>query len=92
MKIVWKFSLEPVKFQKIKMPKNSTILTIHGQRQSLCLWVLVENSKEVEDRFFAIVETGQPVPSNILRYIGSFQIEEENLVGHVFETKGEQIR
>ena len=89
MKIVWKFPLKPVKIQKITMPKNSIILTIQGQRQGLCLWMLVEDRKENEDRFFAIVETGKPVPDNMLRYIGTFQVEQEQFVGHVFEVKGE---
>jgi len=94
MKTVWKFSLRVASLQKISMPKNSTILTIQMQvvqmrGQHLCLWALIDSDKEVEDRFIAIVGTGAQVPENIIRYIGTFQIPQQNFVGHVFEVKGE---
>ena len=89
MKAVYKFPLMVAKLQRIKMPKNSTILTVQIQGQRVCLWALVDIDKGLEDRFFAIFETGKQVPENILRYVGTFQIPEENFVGHVFEMKGE---
>lgn len=94
MKAVWKFPLRLANLQKISMPKNSTILTVQVQTvqmrgQHLCLWALIDSDKEVEDRFIAIVDTGAQVPENIIRYIGTFQIPQQNFVGHVFEVKGE---
>lgn len=49
----------------------------------------MDTDKEAEDRFIAIIGTGDKVPENIIRYIGTFQILEQNFVGHVFEVKGE---
>jgi len=89
MKSVWKFPLQPTGVQRIRMPRDSTILTIQVQGRFLSLWALIETDKEPVDRFFIIVGTGKPLPENLERYIGTFQIPEQNFVGHVFEIKGE---
>jgi len=89
MKTVWKFPLQPTGVQRIRMPRDSTILTIQVQGRFVRLWALIETDKEPVDRFFIITMTGKPLPDEIERYIGTFQIPEQNFVGHVFEIKGE---
>ena len=89
MKTVWKFPLQPTGVQRIRMPRDSTILTIQVQGRFICLWALVEMEKEPVDRFFIIAMTGKPLPDEIERYIGTFQIPQQDFVGHVFEIKGE---
>lgn len=90
MKRIFKYTLQITDFQKISVPKDSTILTVQMQREIPCLWVLVDTEKEYEDRFIRIIGTGNPVPEGIIRYIGTFQTLEDNwFVGHVFEVEGE---
>jgi len=89
MKTVCKFPLQAIELQKIRMPRDSIILTLQIQGQLVCLWVLAETDKELVDRFFIIAMTGKPLPDRIERYVGTFQIPEQNFVGHVFEMKGE---
>lgn len=91
MKAVWKFPLKPTGVQKIRMPRDSTILTVQKQGQFLSLWALVETDKEPVDRLFIIAMSGKPLPDKINRYIGTFQIPEQNFVGHVFEIEGELV-
>jgi len=89
MKRIFKFPLEMTDLQKIDMPKDSTLLTVQVQKGIPCLWALVDTDKEAEGRFIGIIGTGNPVPENTLRYIGTFQALEGNwFVGHVFEMKG----
>jgi len=92
MKTVWKFPLKPTGVQKISMPRDSTILTVQRQDQFLSLWALIETDKEPVDRFFMIAMSGKPLPNKIERYIGTFQVPEQNFVGHIFEIKGESGR
>jgi len=89
VKTVWKFPLQATGVQKIRMPRDSTILTIQVQDRFICLWALIETDKELVDRFFIIAMTGKPLPDKIERYIGTFQIPQQKFVGHVFEIKGE---
>ncbi|GAI60505.1 unnamed protein product [marine sediment metagenome] len=89
MKTIHKFPLQVADLQEMKMPKDSTILTVQVQKGTPCLWALVDTDKETEDRFIRIIGTGHSVPENVLRYIGTFQALENNwFVGHVFEVKG----
>lgn len=88
MKTIHKFPLQVADSQEMKMPKDSTILTVQVQNGTPCLWALVDTDKEAEERFIRIIGTGHPVPENVLRYIGTFQVLEGTFVGHVFEVKG----
>lgn len=88
MKRIFKFPLEVTDLQKIRMPKDSTLLTVQVQKEIPCLWALLDTDKEAEDRFIKIIGTGHPVPENVLRYIGTFQVMEGTFVGHVFEVEG----
>jgi len=88
MKRIFKFPLQITDIQKINMPKDSTILTVQVQKGTPCLWALVDTDKEAEERFIRIIGTGHPVPENILRYIGTFQVLEGTFIGHVFEVEG----
>ncbi len=89
MKTTHKFPLAVADLQKVGMPKDSTILTVQIQRGIPCLWALVDTNKAGEERFIRIIGTGHPVPEDILRYIGTFQLQEGNFIGHVFEAKRE---
>ena len=107
MKEVWKFPLEVTDLQKIRMPKNSILLTVQAQREVPCLWALVETDKESEERFIRITGektgkegeerfiriagTGHPVLEKISRYIGTFQLAKGSFIGHVFEVEGKNI-
>lgn len=37
-KAIWKYSLEIVDRQTVKMPQNAEILSVDNQRGHLCLW------------------------------------------------------
>ena len=88
LKTIHKYPLEVTDYQKIKLPKDSTILTVQTQREVPCIWALVDIEKEKGERNIRIVGTGHPVHDNVVRYIGTFQLERGSLIFHVFEIKG----
>jgi hypothetical protein len=82
---IWKYPLEAVERQIIKMPYSAQILTIQTQHNQPCLWVQVDETQRPIERTIAIYRTGHPLPSGAISYIGTFQIDRGTLVFHVFE-------
>lgn len=70
----------------LEMPKGAEVLTVQMQRGSPCLWARVDPEEQVEKRKFVIHGTGHPVPSSTGKYIATFQVDDETLVFHVFES------
>ena len=73
------------------MPKGAEILTAQIQDDNLCLWALVNPKVRTEIRVIEIFGTGNPISSYARinrKYISTFQIQEGNLVFHVFEDMG----
>lgn len=83
MKIIYKFKLRAVGQQEIEMSKNAEILCLETQFGEPCIWTLVETDDEQEIKSFFIVGTGEPMPENPSKYIGTYQKGE--FVFHVFE-------
>lgn len=90
-RVIWKYHLDLVRNERIRMPKGSDILSFKIQNNRPTIWVMVdtEETEEVEE-VFNIVGTGYPIEiadhtSLILGYIESVQYGD--LVWHLF--KGE---
>lgn len=58
MKTIWKFSLQPTVEHTILMPVGAEILSVQTQRNTACIWALVDPTAEKEKRKFIIVGTG----------------------------------
>lgn len=85
MKEIWKFELAPE--QTIFMPKGAKILCVQTQFNRPVLWAEVNTKNSVEARNFRAYATGQTLPDNHGDYIGTFQIEGDSLVFHIYEVK-----
>lgn len=81
---IWKYVLKIDDRQKIYMPTESEILSAQMQRDNLCLWALVDESKIQVDREIAIYGTGNPMPENPGKFISTFQLS-NSLVFHIFD-------
>lgn len=91
MKTIWKFLLKTTEVQPIRMPKGAKILTVQVQDDSPCLWALVDPHAKPEKRMIEIFGTGHPIQSNdgnSREYIGTYQQNGGQFVGHVFEYTG----
>lgn len=88
-KVIYKYPLETIDVQKISMPFDAEILTIQVQNKVPCIWALVNEYSIKEIRIFEIFGTGNPIPENVNRkYIGTYQLNEGQLVFHCFEFLG----
>jgi hypothetical protein len=94
MKTIWKFSTLPggdfkEKFT-LQMPKGAEILTIQTDQKNNhpTIWAIVDPEAEVEDRHFELYGTGHTIDDNMWikrKYIGTYQYQKGEFVGHVFE-------
>lgn len=87
-KTIWKYQLDTTDKQTITMPFGAEILSVQMQGLNPCMWVLVNPSKELEDRYIEIYGTGHIIGCDMgidRAYIGTYQVSGNQLVFHVFE-------
>jgi len=80
---IWKFALELADYQQVEMPEGAEIISVAVQGELVCLWAIVNPARPAEYRGIQIVGTGNPIPANLQRFIGTVQIPP--FVWHVFE-------
>ncbi len=89
MKTIYKYKLQIKDEQCIGLPEGAKILTVQVQKGEAFIWALVDNDKDLEERFIEVIGTGNPVTGSDSRnYIGTIQLNDGNLVFHVFEYTG----
>lgn len=88
MKTIWKYDLELVDRQTLKLPSGAQILTVQMQGDTPRLWALVDPERELAERRISIYGTGNPVPTDQQAdgYISTFQLYDGGLIFHVFKT------
>jgi hypothetical protein len=69
----------------IDMPYGANVLCIQTQNGVPCVWAEVDSTEPTEIRRFVIVGTGQPIPDDADRYVGTWQ--SGPFVFHLFEAK-----
>lgn len=83
---IWKFPLTVTDRQKVVMPKGAQILHVASQYEIPCLWALVDEYAEKEERLFAIFPTGNVrFDAANAKHVGSFILSGGAFVGHIFE-------
>jgi hypothetical protein len=83
---IYKYKLKVTDRQFVDMPTGAIILTVQVQRGDPHLWAGVEEGGFPNARLIRIFGTGQPMGSEPMVYIGTFQLYEKMpLVFHVFE-------
>ena len=83
MKTIWKFSLYTDNVQQIEMPGLSHVLCFQKQDGEICIWAEVNDELPKVTRTFKIVMTGEELPDEDLRYIGT--VQDGAFVWHLFE-------
>lgn len=84
---IWKWQIQPNYNNIIEMPANAEILTVQTQHGQPCIWALCDSAMLLETRNFRIIPTGHTIDidNQLLHYIGSFQVNNDTLVFHLFE-------
>lgn len=86
-KVIYKYPLEPVKYQFVEMPKSATILKCAAQWNDVCLWALVDerDTEEVKQQKIVTVMAGEVFDDSNLTYLDTVLLERDETVVHVFE-------
>jgi hypothetical protein len=86
MKVIWKAPLARSYEMAISLPHGAEILTVQVQNGEPVICFLCDPDAIHEQRWFRLYATGQPSSTfDLERYIGTFQLNEEGLVFHLFE-------
>lgn len=92
MKTIYKYPVdgsEALGDITLNIPQGGQVLDVQVQGGIPCIWVLVESTKPIVQRVFRIIGTGHRINVNtVLDYIGTFQLDNGDLVYHLFEVLG----
>lgn len=83
MRAIWKFEVTPTDRFVIDMPKEAKLLAVQVQHGVPQLWAEVDTDNAKEYRTFAIYGTGNMLPSDPGKYVGTFQ--DGIFVWHLYE-------
>lgn len=90
MQTIWKKQIEVTDVQLIEVPRGSSVLSVQVQNSVPCIWYVVPDTetKETDKIQLMIFGTGNPIGENIysydIRFIGTFQMHDGQLVLHLF--------
>lgn len=89
MNIIHKYDFDPTTngIVTIRLPKGAEILsvgTLYGKPQPY-VWALHEIDAKKVDRKFRVYGTGHPIPEDNLKFIGTIQVHNGDIVHHLFE-------
>lgn len=84
-KMIYKYPVE-VSEKTIEMPDDAEILSVHTQRDMVCIWALVDPAKPKVRRKFFVEPTGMPIKETKMRpkFLGTVFLG-AHFVFHVFE-------
>ena len=69
----------------VDMPIGAIILTVQVQYGVPCVWALCDDALPKVRRHIVLYGTGQDLPNNPGKYIGTVQFNNGGLVFHVFD-------
>ena len=85
MKKIFKYPLKLQREQVVILPKDADILSVQTQHQNICVWAMIDpNVEKVESKTIETFGTGDFIPEGERRYISTIQLNNGELVYHVF--------
>lgn len=99
MRKIYKYPLKPEDKQIVKMPRESTLLSVGIQTKNggftddiiyseqIVLWAMIDMQQSTEEliiRTIHIIGTGNPIPEVQLKFIDTVQMH-NGFVWHIFE-------
>ena len=86
MQTIYEYTFSLIDEQTVNMPLNAIILYCGIQRESICLWALVDTEDLDGSRTFLIKGTGYQCDDvKYANYVGTVQLN--GFVWHVFERR-----
>ncbi len=86
---IYKYPLSLESSPVIDMPTGAHVLCVQVQKGEPCLWAVVDPDQPIETRQFRLCGTGHnlAIDDPKSHYIGTFQLDGGNFIGHVFDYK-----
>ena len=84
--VIWKFPVQFVDEQFVKMPKDAQLLSAQVQGTQLCIWALCDETWATSNRRIRIHGTGHEIVGHPGRHLGTVQLDGGALIFHVFES------
>ncbi len=84
MRTIFKYSIKLTDEQRIEMNTGAKILCVQLQGGQPCIWAEVEDPITLESVPIFIIGTGNPMPIEATRYIGTVQQFNGGLIWHVY--------
>jgi len=89
VRTIYKYPLEFLGRQDVALPVGAEFLSVQMQRDSICMWFIVDPEDPKETRTFFIVGTGHAMPPGNFLFLGTVQMEDGRFIWHIFsEVKG----
>lgn len=85
MERIYKYKLDIIDNQILRIPKGGVILSCQIQKDDMFLWVKINDSEIEVDRQIKIIGTGNPIDETRLIFIDTVQMMGGDIVFHVFE-------
>ena len=82
-RVIWKFELEPNR--PVMMPTGARVLYAGAQKDVLCLWAECNPANVKEARSFHVVSTGDALPDDAGRYVGTAMLYQQSIILHVYD-------
>ena len=87
---IYKYPIQMKDQFTIEMPYGAQVLSVQTQRETPCIWALVDSDNWPEKRPFALRGTGHDCSGlNEARFVGTFQLHGGALVFHLFDVKAD---
>lgn len=83
---IYKYPLEIADIQSIPIPDGAELLSVQFQRETLCLWALVDPGAPKKLVTIEIIGTGNPAGAASRCFISTVQQFNGQLVWHVFQS------
>jgi hypothetical protein len=82
---IFKYPFPVSDLVRLQMPEGARILSVQVQRESPCLWALIDPDAQIVWRNFRVFGTGHPLPPSFVgEFLGTFQLRGGDLVFHLF--------
>ena len=80
MRTIWKYKLDN---KPEMMPEGSQFLDAQMQNGCMCVWFLVDTTKNMVNRDIRVYMTGEPLPDDNGKHVSTVQAD--GFVFHVFD-------
>jgi len=85
MKTIYKYQIETADVQTIEMPAGAKILCLQMQQGKPCIWVQCKHDNPLVKHVVTTYGTGHEMRPFSGDYVGTYQLNNGDLVFHVFE-------